>query len=260
MGAALDGRFVAFDYHRGSAAARHQSVAVAVKRARCLGGVVFADRECADAVETAYRERVDFLRAAADHHVLQAVAYQQRSEADGVRAAGASARHGQVDAFELEDAREVHRHGRVHRLEDGARADQRGVFLLAHRVDAADHGVGAAVVAIEQAHFVAVKVILVDFGVAQGFGGGHVGILRLLGHVDTLVARKDAFQVRFFDICGQAGAETHLLAFGVQHDARLCRVQGIAHFVKVFAQTRVDAHSGYYNSFFHNYCVSLIYF
>ena len=76
-------------------------------------------REGADAIEAAHGEVVGFLGTAAEHHVLHTIADKQSTQPYGMGTTGAGRADGHVDAFEVENGREIHRHRGVHRLEDG---------------------------------------------------------------------------------------------------------------------------------------------
>ena len=177
---------------------------------------------------------------------------EQRGQTDSVRTAGTGSRYSHVDATQLEQAAKVHRYGRVHRLEDGTRAYEAGVLLLAHHIDTLHHGIGTTVVTIEQAYGVCVDVFLVEPGHLQRIGCGQIGILCLLGHIHTVCTVYNTFQVGGVELSCQSRLETHLFADGVKYDTGLSCIQGLLHLVQCLSEAGVDTHAGnYYSSVVH---------
>ena len=97
---------------------------------------------------------MDLLRSSADNHFLESVLDQQGTETDGVRTARAGSRHCQVHSLQSEYAVEIHRHGRVHRLEDSSGAAHHRVLLLADNVHGFDHGKSGGIVAVKKADLI----------------------------------------------------------------------------------------------------------
>ena len=242
--ATASGVLVALQDDGGGTATGHEPVAVAVEGTGGARRIALAGGEGADAVEAADGRGVDLLRAAADDALLQALPDEQCAESDGMRTAGAGAGDGEVDAAEAEDAGEVHRDGGVHRLEDGAGADERRVALLAEEVHAVDDGLGRAVVAVEDAHVVAVDVVGVEAGLTEGVAGGDVGVLGLFGHVGALAAAEFALEVGRVEPGGECRPEAELFALGVERDARPSLAEGLLDGVERGAQAGVDAQAG----------------
>ena len=122
-GTTTHGTLVTLQNHRGGTTARHQSVTVTVEgTTRLCGVIVVAQSKRLDAVERGHTVHIRLLGTTTDHTLLQAVADEQCAESDRLRPAGTGCRGGQVDAFQMEQTGQVHRHRRVHRLEDGATA------------------------------------------------------------------------------------------------------------------------------------------
>ena len=246
---AAHGAVIILHNQRGGTAAGHQAVAVAVEGAAGPCRLVLAHGEGLDAVEGGHAVHVVLLRTAAHHAVLQAVAHQQVGQAHGLRARGAGGRGGQVDAAQAEEAGQVHRHGRVHRLEDAAAAASRRVMELAEFVQRLHRGLGHRVVAVDDAHLVGGDVVGIQARVFQGGAGGHVGILRLLGHELAQVARHVGFQVGLGNSRAQGRTEARFLALLAENDSAAAVVQRLAHFVQSGSQAGPDAHAGdYYSS------------
>ena len=164
-GASLYGALIVFQNYSGCSAGRNKAVSVAVERTGCLFRLALPLGESSDTVEAANGERVDFLRSAADYHILKTVLDEHTSPANGVASAGAGPGNRKVYSLELEDAGEIHRDGGVHALEDASAADQGGVSLLPHGIHAGYNRFCAGVVSVEKAHFVAVQILLVYAGV-----------------------------------------------------------------------------------------------
>ena len=162
--------------------------------------------------------------------------------------AGASAGHGEIDALEVENHAQVHGYGRVHALEDGAGAAKHCVFLgndLGHGIV---HGIGGAVVAVQQTYLMAVQVILVYPGGLQGVAGGAVGVLGRFRHVCTLCAGQFRLQFRLGNKAGEPGTETHFLPGRIQDNTGLTVIQGISYFIQGNAQAGPDTHTCNYYS------------
>ena len=244
-------RVVAFEDHGRRASARYQPVAVLIEGARCRRGVRFALREGSQPVETADRIEVHLLRSAAYDALLQSLPDHQVSHADRVRAAGAGRREGEVDAPQVEDHREVHRDGRVHRLEDVSRTDHRRIPLGADDVDALDHRGRAAVIAVDDADLVGRQKRFVHSRVAHRLGRGHVGVLALLGQAEPLAAVERPLQFGALDDTGQRRYVSQLPALRVQPDARTPFAQRFGHFAETGADRGPDAQSGDDYSVFH---------
>ena len=240
--AAAPGRFIAFQDNGGRTAAGDKSVPVAVEGAAGCRRVRFPHGERGNAVERAGCGHVHLLRTTADYHFLQAVLDQKRPQADRVRPAGAGAGNREVDALEAENHPQVHGDGRVHGLEDGAAAAEHGVFFLHDLGDGVVDGLRRTVIPVQQAHFVAVQIILVYSGGAQGVPCGTVGVLGRFRHIYPLGAGKFPFQLRFGHIARKAGAEPHGLALRVQDDSGCPLVEGIPHLVQRLAQAGPDTH------------------
>ena len=158
--------------------------------------------------------------------------------------APAGRREREVDAPQVEDHREVHRHGRVHRLENIARADHRRVPPGADDVDPLDHRCRTAVVAVDDSHLVRRQVGLVHPRVAHRLGGGHVGIFALLGQTQPLAAVEHPFQVRLFHDPRQRRNVPQLPARRIEPDARASFAERLRDFFRIFSDAGPDAHSG----------------
>ena len=189
-GSPSHGGFVVFYDDCGGPSSRHKSVPVPVERTAGSGGIVLPGRECRYSVKRTDCERIDFLGTSADHHVLQPVLDQKRTETYGVGAACAGPGNSEVDALELEDAAEVHCHSAVHRLEDGPGAAEGRVLLLTHYIHGVDHRNRRAVIAIEEADLVRIEIVLVNAGSLQGIPGGTICIFGLLRHEHPLRAAE----------------------------------------------------------------------
>ena len=114
------GMLIAFDDERGSTTTGHQSVAVAVERAAGLGGLVDAGGEGLQGVKRGDAVHVVLFCSAADDAVLQAVLDQQEAQTQRLRTTGTGCRCCQIDTFQVKQRGQVHRHRRIHRLENGA--------------------------------------------------------------------------------------------------------------------------------------------
>ena len=249
VGTARHGVVVLLQHKRCTPAARHEAVAVAVEGAGGALRVVHPFGKSPQGVERGHRILVHLLRTAAEHHLLQPLTDEHAAQSDGVAAAGAGGADGEVDAAKAEDGGEVHRHGRVHRLEDVAAAEQGRVVLLPHDVGRFDDRCGGRVVAEEAAHFVAVEISLVHAGHGKGFAGGHEGIFALFGQPIAQAAVEQTFEPRALHDARQGRLIAVGRALGVDADARTTFAQGLRHFLNILAQTRPDADAGDDHSF-----------
>jgi len=155
--------------------------------------------------------------------------------------AGAGAGDGEVDALEVEDHAEVHRHGGVHRLEDGPGPAQHRVLLLHDLGDGLVHRVGRAVIAIQEPHLVAVQVVLVNARVPQRVARCAVRILRRLRHIHPQGAGEFLLEVRHFHPGCQPRPKPHFLPHRIQNDPRRPFVQRLPHRPQVRPQARPDS-------------------
>lgn len=73
----------------------------------------------------------------------------------------------EVDAFEMEEASEVHRDVGVHRLEDGTGATGFCIFELAELIHGAHCSLSHGVVAIDDSYLVIVDEILIHLSVLE---------------------------------------------------------------------------------------------
>ena len=142
-----------------------------------------------------------------------------------MRPACAGTGNGEVDALEVEDHPEVHRHGGVHGLEDGPGTAQHRVLLLHDLGDGLVHGIRRAVIAVQQSYLMAVQIVLVDARMPQGVPRCAVCILRRLRHIHPQRAGELLLQVRHLHLPGQSRPEPHLLPRRIQHDPGLAGVQ-----------------------------------
>ena len=207
---------ILFEYDCSRTTARNESVTVTVKRTRSFLRSVLTSREGADAVERTNGERIHLLCATADNHVLQAVLDKQRTESDRVASAGTCSTDCQVDTLQVEDATQVHRHRRVHRLEDCSTTAEGRVFLLTNSVHGTNGRVGRRVVAVDKTYVVRVQIVLIYVGVLQCIARCPKRIFSLLGHKTTLRAAEFTFQVGNFQFGCQCATETHFLALRVE--------------------------------------------
>ena len=90
-----------------------------------------------------------------------------------------------------------------------------------------DDGLGRAVVAVEDAHVVAVDVVGVEAGLTEGVAGGDVGVLGLFGHVGALAAAEFALEVGRVELGGECRPEAELFALRVERDARPSLAEGL---------------------------------
>ena len=77
----------------------------------------------------------------------------------------------------------------------------------------------------------------------ERFGGSDVGVGPLLREAHPLAAVERLAQVGFAEDAGECGAVAHLLACGVEADARAAAVERLGNLLAVFTDAGVDAHA-----------------
>ena len=216
--AACQGVLKALDDQCGSATTRNQSVTVLVEWATGLRRLILTGRECLDAVKRTHRFGIHLLCATGDDAVLQTILDEQVGKAQGVAARSAGTRRGQVDAAQVEQRGKVHRHRRVHRLEDRARAACCRILVFVNLAHGLVGGLSHGVVAKEDAHLVLVEELLGDARLLQSLAGGTISILCLLGHELSLIAGNKLLQIGLLNEGRQSRTESHILASLVENN------------------------------------------
>ena len=152
----------------------------------------------------------------------------------------------------MEQASQIHRHGGIHRLENGPATASRRILELTELVERTHGGFGHGVVSINNPDFVPVDIILIQTGMLKGCTRSHISILGFLRHELAQVPRHKGFQVRPFHRSTQSGTETRILALPAEYDAAFSGMERITHLIQCLSEARPYPHTCYYNSIFHN--------
>ena len=102
-----------------------------------------------------------------------------------MRTTCAGSGNGEVNPSKLEDNRQVHCHGRIHRLENRTGTYQRCVFLFTNDVHCIDNRGGTTIIAIQDTHFISFEKSLVNTGVAESLQSGEISIFSLFRQAET---------------------------------------------------------------------------
>ena len=196
----LHGMFIALDYQCGSTTTGHQSVAVTVERATGFRGIVETGRESLQGIKRGNAVHVVLLCTTTDNTVLQTILDKQVAQSQRLRTTGTGSRGRQVDTLQMEQRSQVHRHRRVHRLEDSSRTTGCGQSCLAELVHCHHSCLSHRIVTIDDTHLVTVNIILCQLGLLQRLDSSHIGILCLLWHHLAHVAAQHFLQVRLWHI------------------------------------------------------------
>ena len=179
--------FVTLDHHRGRASSGYQSVAVAVERTAGLLRLILTHGERLNPVERCHTVEVCLLRTATHDTILHPVTDQKIGQPHSMGTRSTCSRGRQVDAAQMEQASQIHRHGGVHRLEDGPTTASRCVFKLTELVKRTHGRFGHGVVSINDPDFVPVDIILLQMGMLKGRTRSHIGIPGFLRHELTQI-------------------------------------------------------------------------
>ena len=180
-----------------STTTRHQSVSVLVKRTTGLRGIIvlLAQGKRLDTVKRCHTIHVGLLTTTTDHTVLQTVLDQQGGETYSLRTRGTGGRSRQVDTLQVEQTGEVHRDGRVHRLEDGTTATGSRTLKLSELIQGNHRGLGHRVITIDDTYLVLVDIVQIQLRILQRIFRCHIGILRFLRHKLPEIAVHKRLQV-----------------------------------------------------------------
>ena len=76
-------------------------------------------------------------------------------------------RNREIDTAKLEQTGQIHRYGRVHRLEDGSASAHSRILVLTHLVNALDNGISRGVIAEQKTDHIVVEIVLIELGILE---------------------------------------------------------------------------------------------